>query len=180
MANVFYRSVSFISQTFSSLFTKNILIKEHIINTITMHDAWLIDNFHLDVILSVEPPDVSRDPCLRCGSNAQCQRKGNKGQAKCVCLPGYVGDPYEDCRPECVVNTDCSKTKACVFNKCSDPCIGTCGINSLCEVVNHEAVCFCPPNHTGSPFVSCDPISKSEFYFLLQSFHFHDQTWNCF
>ncbi len=34
------------------------------------------------------------DPCLgkKCGVNAKCER------GKCVCLPGYAGDPDRGCR----------------------------------------------------------------------------------
>ena len=108
-----------------------------------------------------ERPEIV-DPCNECGLNTQCKRQSN-GKVRCECLPHYFGDPRVECQPECVVSSDCSKNMACVQQKCSDPCIGTCGIKAECQVVNHEAVCFCPQEYTGSPFVSCKRIIESEF-----------------
>ena len=53
------------------------------------------------------------------------------------CLEGYFGDPYASCRPECVTNSDCGQDKACVEQKCRNPCRdNTCGINAVCNVIN--------------------------------------------
>lgn len=107
-------------------------------------------------------PMQPTDPCSRspCGPNTQC----NSGI--CICLPEYFGDPYVGCRPECVLSTDCSTDKACIRNKCVDPCPGTCGQNSLCNVINHTPMCSCPPGTAGNAFISCDvmrgTIPKSE------------------
>jgi len=92
------------------------------------------------------------DPCSKspCGPNAQC----NNGI--CICLSEYFGDPYVGCRPECVLSTDCSTDKACIRNRCVDPCPGTCGQNSLCNVINHTPMCSCPPGTDGNAFISCD------------------------
>lgn len=94
------------------------------------------------------------DPCQPspCGANALC----NNGQ--CSCLPEYHGDPYTGCRPECVLNSDCPRNRACVNQKCVDPCPGHCGLNALCDAVNHIAMCHCPERMTGNAFVSCQPI----------------------
>jgi hypothetical protein len=75
----------------------------------------------------------------------------------------YFGDPYTGCRPECVLNTDCSRDKACSNNKCRDPCPGTCGINAECRVNNHAPSCSCLPGYTGDPLNACHqrPISKN-------------------
>lgn len=102
------------------------------------------------------------DSCetLQCGANAAC--KVSYGHTTCICLPGYHGNPYLACKPECVLNTDCAHTLCCVNNKCEDPCIGACGVNSHCQVVNHLPVCFCPQDHTGDPFVSCYPYRPSK------------------
>ena len=97
---------------------------------------------------------VSEDPCnpSPCGPNAQC----NNGV--CTCLAEYQGDPYLDCRPECVLNTDCPLTQTCLRNKCVDPCIGTCGQNAVCNVYNHVPMCSCPAGMTGNAFVFCNPF----------------------
>jgi hypothetical protein len=67
---------------------------------------------------------------------------------------GYIGTP-PSCRPECVVSADCPQDKACLNQKCKDPCPGTCGQNARCQVVNHNPICSCPPGHTGDPFNRC-------------------------
>lgn len=105
-------------------------------------------------ILSLAPV-VEDDPCnpSPCGNNARCS-----GAGICTCLPEYHGDPYVDCRPECVLNSDCPRSKACVRNKCTDPCIGMCGQNAICEVSNHIAMCICPSGMQGNAFVQCQPI----------------------
>ena len=73
----------------------------------------------------------------------------------CECLPEYIGNPYESCRPECVLSTECPRDKACIRNKCRDPCPGTCGQNARCDVINHIPTCSCPPGFTGDPFFNC-------------------------
>lgn len=72
--------------------------------------------------------------------------------------------PHGTCRngfctyPECIVNDDCSGDRACINRKCSDPCVGACGLNAICSGVRHSAVCSCPSGYTGSPFVRCERI----------------------
>lgn len=63
-----------------------------------------------------------------CGANAVCKERDGVGS--CSCLPEYFGDPYTGCRPECVQNSECDRSKACINNKCKDPCPGVCGINA--------------------------------------------------
>ena len=76
------------------------------------------------------------------------------GHEACSCLPGYIGPP-PNCRPECVINSECPSNKACINFKCGDPCIGACGISAKCDVANHNAICSCPYNLIGDPFVRC-------------------------
>lgn len=90
---------------------------------------------------------------VQCGSNAECQQQGNV--LACVCKRNYYGDPLIGCRPECVINPDCSSNLACVNLRCVNPCAGACGVGALCEVVNHFPVCYCPPDHRGDALVSC-------------------------
>lgn len=73
----------------------------------------------------------------------------------CVCRQQYYGNPYLACRPECVLNTDCDQSLACINNKCINPCLGVCGVNAQCQIVNHFPVCFCQQDYSGDPFVSC-------------------------
>lgn len=113
--------------------------------------------------LAPEPP---KNPCYPdpCGANAQC----NEGV--CTCLPEYKGDPYTGCRPECVLNSDCPRDKACIRNKCVDPCPGTCGQNAECTVINHIPTCSCLPSYTGNSFVVCSPIPPSKKFKTFTEF----------
>jgi hypothetical protein len=90
---------------------------------------------------------------VQCGANAVCKK--SNGMTICVCRQQYYGNPYLSCRPECVINTDCGQTLACINNKCVNPCLGVCGVNAQCQVVNHFPVCFCQQDYSGDPFVSC-------------------------
>lgn len=82
------------------------------------------------------------DPCnpSPCGSNGQCRVIGEV--ASCV-------------YPECIINQDCPRDKACFAQKCQDPCRDVCGLNAICQVVNHNAVCSCPPGYYGEPKQQC-------------------------
>ena len=86
-------------------------------------------------ILAVEPVYV--DPCdpNPCGPNSNPPRVIGE-RCQCSCLPEMIGSP-PNCRPECVVNSDCSSDKACINRKCQDPCPSLCGINAYCSVRNH-------------------------------------------
>lgn len=112
---------------------------------------------------SVNPPVFvvteapARDPCQPspCGPNSLC--RNNNGQAVCSCAPDYQGAP-PNCRPECVVNNECSSNRACYKFKCTDPCPGTCGIDAQCQVINHNPICSCRAAMTGDPFIRCSPV----------------------
>lgn len=93
-----------------------------------------------------------------CGSNSICREIN--GQAVCACLAGYIDSP-PTCRPECVIDSECSQATACLNQKCKDPCPGTCGINAKCTTVNHNPICICLPRYTGDPFLRCQPIGIS-------------------
>lgn len=103
---------------------------------------------------SYEPPP--RDACnpSPCGSNAVC----NNGQ--CSCLADFYGNAYIGCRPECVLNSDCARDKACQASKCVDPCPGACGVGAICEVHNHVPMCHCPPGTSGNAFVQCALVQR--------------------
>lgn len=77
-----------------------------------------------------------------------------------------IGSP-PNCRPECIVNSDCELNRACIQQKCQDPCLGNCGIRARCQVINHSAICSCPAKTTGDPFVRCievtlDPVIEEK------------------
>ncbi|KAK2714566.1 hypothetical protein QYM36_008951, partial [Artemia franciscana] len=112
--------------------------------------------------VSVEPiVEEKSDVCepSPCGIRADC--KSSEGAAVCFCPTGLTGDPMDECRPECVTNSDCPQTNACRNQKCVDPCsIATCGRNSVCQVVRHNPVCTCPPGFVGDPFTQCVVVAE--------------------
>jgi hypothetical protein len=101
------------------------------------------------------------NPCVPspCGPNSVCRIVNSV--AACSCLSNYIGKS-PNCRPECSINAECSSNLACVNIKCVDPCIGSCGVNSLCTVNNHQPVCQCSSGYTGDPFSVCSPIQYSK------------------
>ena len=127
-----------------------------------------------------------RDPCPGvCGINAVCKVVGHN--PVCSCVDGYSGNPYQSCRvvveansqsplrppqilplnpgectacrPECVLNSDCSSSLACINQKCRDPCSGVCAQNAACKVNNHNPVCSCLQGYTGEPTRGCYAIA---------------------
>ena len=73
-----------------------------------------------------------------CGPNSQCREVGNSLVYSCIA--GYLGAPPE-CPPECVSNSECPPTQACMSLGGRDPCPGTCGQNAECRVINHNPMC---------------------------------------
>lgn len=121
------------------------------------------------------------NPCdpSPCGPYSICREKDS--HAICSCQHNYIGSP-PNCRPECIVSSECSQDKACENQKCVDPCLGKCGVNARCQVINHNPSCSCSPGYTGDPFFQCNKIEckisttyqglfttifcMKEFYFL--------------
>lgn len=99
-----------------------------------------------------------------CGSNALCDN------GICTCLPEFYGDPSIGCRPECVLNSDCPRDKACVQNKCKSFCPGPCAYNAQCMMVNHIAMCNCPTGFEGNAFIQCNPIQGISICFIRNCF----------
>ena len=67
--------------------------------------------------------------------------KNTPGSFTCACPEAHVGDPFKvGCKPrgECVNDRDCPSASACREGRCIDPCVGFCGANALCSVVNHQ------------------------------------------
>lgn len=115
----------------------------------------------------LEPSDEPiGDPCLPspCGPYSSCRANGNI--PSCSCLPNYIGRS-PNCRPECTINAECPSNLACLNEKCSDPCIGSCGLNTLCTVVTHNPVCKCKPGFNGDPFSICNEVQPSKIIFFL-------------
>lgn len=109
------------------------------------------DYINYKAIINLVPAPIE-DECI-CGPNTDCRN------GICHCKPEYFGDPNIGCRPECVLNTDCSSNRACIRNKCTDPCPNTCGQGAECYVAQHTAMCTCPTGTDGNAFISCKPIA---------------------
>lgn len=73
-----------------------------------------------------------------CGINAHCEYDVFN-ENKCVCNPGSVGNPYEEC--------DFHPTKSCSNM--------TCGTGALCKEKFNSVECYCPPGFKGNPYVQC-------------------------
>lgn len=102
------------------------------------------------------------NPCVPspCGINAVCREQNDAGS--CQCMPDYYGNPYEGCRPECTLNSDCPSNRACIRNKCVDPCPGACGTNADCHVINHLPNCVCQHGYTGDSYRYCTLIQHEQ------------------
>lgn len=133
----------------------------------------LLRRYYYWISESLDFPVAPKDPCLPspCGMNAEC--RNIDGTASCSCLPIYRGSP-PNCRPECRVNSECPMNLACNNEKCRDPCLGSCGITSLCTVYNHVSVCTCPEGYTGDPFSNCypRPVTSKKLFIFITNFIF--------
>lgn len=120
--------------------------------------------FFFTALPEPKPPTPPPNPCVPspCGPYSECHVIGS--QASCRCRENYIGVPPQ-CRPECVVNTDCPPTLACISEKCRDPCPGSCGLNAKCTVQNHIPTCSCLPDYTGDPFTQCTIIIAGKNFF---------------
>ena len=125
-------------------------------------------------------PVVFDDPCVPnpCGPNSHPPRiVGSRCQ--CTCLPEMIGSP-PNCRPECVINSECPSDKACINRKCQDPCPGLCGVNAYCSVRNHIPICICNQGYIGDPFSSCyRPTSKTILFQEFQNFPMKMWLYHC-
>lgn len=77
--------------------------------------------------------NTTSEPCHSdpCGAHNICNVYGNN---VALCDPCAGPNSYNNpqCRPECLSNTDCPFDKACIRNKCQDPCPGVCGGKFAC------------------------------------------------
>lgn len=58
----------------------------------------------------------------------------------------------------CRSHSDCPDLLSCMNGQCTDPCSSgsaPCGLNALCRVSNHRAVCLCPEGFQGEPSREC-------------------------
>lgn len=115
--------------------------------------------------------DVPSDPCnpSPCGKFTKCQVIG--GKAMCSCILDYIGDPQVGCRPQCMTNSDCPRDRACINHHCEDPCPGVCGLNAICNVYDHLAICTCPEGLVGNAFIRCIPRREYRIFSLYKFFH---------
>ena len=99
------------------------------------------------------------DPCIPspCGPNSLCRIVN--GQAVCTCKPEYTGPPPY-CRPECTLSAECPINRACINQKCENPCPSPCGRNTICVVINHSPICTCQNGYTGDPLIKCFPVQS--------------------
>merc|ERR1712106_85439 len=114
----------------------------------------------------------AQDPCSPspCGPGAECQVRGGS-QVLCSCPPGLKGDPISGCEAECYQLSDCPFDRQCqgTPGQCVDPCLNDvntgrppCGVGADCKAERYEAVCSCPRDFTGDPFVSCRPFTQAD------------------
>lgn len=113
------------------------------------------------IIFSISVQAVT-NPCnpSPCGPNSQCRAHNNV--PVCSCVSGFLGTP-PTCRPECTTSAECPLNKACNNKKCVNPCVGSCGVASKCEIINHNPICSCPDGYIGDPFLRCTPKRKSQY-----------------
>lgn len=103
-------------------------------------------------------PCILGNPCPR---NAECY--GHNHRSTCRCLTGFEGNALSRCeRVECHVDNDCPNNRACLQQRCVDPCSSIanppCAQNAVCYVQNHVAGCLCPPHlPDGNPLSYCSP-----------------------
>lgn len=59
-----------------------------------------------------------------------------------------------------MIDAQCPFDRACINQKCVDPCPGICGLNAMCRAVNHNPICTCLPGYNGDPFDRCSLIPE--------------------
>ncbi|XP_014209634.2 neurogenic locus notch homolog protein 3, partial [Copidosoma floridanum] len=103
-------------------------------------------------------------PCASvCAESAECNVINHR--ANCACPKNWLGNPLISCQPECTQHSNCPAGKpACLYQKCVDPCEGTCGTNANCELRDVTPVCSCPRDKTGDPFVFCRPFTDEDLF----------------
>lgn len=62
-----------------------------------------------------------------------------------------------DLTNNCTYSTSCRMSEKCVLERCRNPCPGSCGINAICTVLEHEPNCRCPKCYEGDALKKCEP-----------------------
>lgn len=117
-----------------------------------------------NLLLTSKAPIAIQNPCIPspCGPYSQCRE--TNGHAICSCIENCIGSPPA-CRPECTLSSECFLDKACINQKCVNPCVaGTCGENARCQIINHNPICSCSLGYTGDPFIRCTPEESKLFW----------------
>lgn len=85
----------------------------------------------------------------------------------CQCPPDTLVDPSGRCvpilvpKPQCRSDSDCSNPDKCLRGTCIEACkVDRCGINAICNSIDHQAICTCAPAYTGNPRFECSNIPK--------------------
>ena len=132
-------------------------------------------NYYGNALISCTRTMIPCDSSCECDEIGFCLRSC-RGQENCDC--GEVCESGK-CRVKCDVNngcakgytcrnglclvgcrthSDCPNSLSCTNGRCEDPCSSSgspCGINALCRVSNHRAVCLCPEGYQGEPSQEC-------------------------
>lgn len=148
---------------FQELFFSILLLLIYFLHRCTVHGYQPICQYNEDCPPTKLCDRLNRrciNPCAvdSCGENADCT-PANHG-VECRCLNGFIGNPYIECTKlrGCRSNAECSSSEACINGRCNSPC--QCGINALCEVINHKARCLCPTGYSGDASIACNPPSN--------------------
>ncbi|XP_046673785.1 C-type lectin domain family 18 member B-like [Homalodisca vitripennis] len=101
-----------------------------------------------DVLTCIDMKCV--DPCPGpCAQNSSC--RVHKHVPFCSCSPGQI------LQTKCLENADCPLDRACIKQKCEDPCYNICnGNNTSCRVRNHIPYCTCKEGFYGDPLTACN------------------------
>lgn len=103
-----------------------------------------------------------------CGNEAKCY--GINHRAVCECPPGLMGNPNVACvLVGCRADSECPTNRACINNKCENPCVisNPCDSPMECKVYNYKAECSCPIGFNGDMAVGCsrdvEPRCRSDY-----------------
>lgn len=130
-------------------------------------------NSHLFILIFcftaiiIAQDNTTAQPCSPnpCDINAPCDSYGDQF-AICNACVGQDAVNSPTCRPECVMSSDCGFNKACLRNRCVDPCPGSCGINAECTIYHHDPICRCIHGFEGNPYEHCKPSTKRKHLLL--------------
>lgn len=115
------------------------------------------------------------NPCVNgnpCDKTAECHIQNHR--AVCTCPEGYIGDPFKNCylkpvdqKPECVSDSECPTSKACINQICQNPCEqrNPCIENAECRVIQHHPTCHCITGYAGDPQIQCYKRKLTKLFF---------------